>query len=98
MVKIRNQQCGGEEGAEDAGEGGMEVGDDLKMVCRPKVGGMVVGGGFFALFRRLDVMQRNTEGNADGEGKPPKGVEKVAVKEKIPAEGVIAWIRKYLGL
>ncbi|RPB27731.1 S-adenosyl-L-methionine-dependent methyltransferase, partial [Terfezia boudieri ATCC MYA-4762] len=52
MVKIRNQQCGGEEGAEDAGEGGMEVGDDLKMVCRPKVGGMVVGGGFFALFRR----------------------------------------------
>ena len=100
MVKVRNQQGGGE-GVEDAGEdvGDVgDVGDDLKMVCRPKVGGMVVGGGFFALFRKLDIVQRNKEGSAEGGGKPPTGVGKGAVKEKIPAGGVRAWIRKYLGL
>ncbi|KAF8422394.1 S-adenosyl-L-methionine-dependent methyltransferase [Tirmania nivea] len=97
MVKVRNQQSG-EEVGEDAGEGAVDVGDGLKMVCRPKVGGMVVGGGFFALLRRLDIVHRNKEGSAEEEGKPLKGIEKSAVQEEIPAEGgVRAWIRKYLG-
>ena len=71
MVKVRNQQSG-EGGVENVGEDegaggeGGGGGDDLKMVCRPKVGGMIVGGGFFALFRRLDIMQRNKEGGTEG--------------------------------
>ena len=96
IVKVRNQQ-GCEEAAEVTSEDGVDVGDDLKMVCRPKVGGMVVGGGFFALFRRLDVVQRNKQGSAEGEGKPPKRVEKGAVRKEIPAGGLRAWISKYLG-
>jgi len=102
MVKVRNQQSG-EGGAEDANEGGgADVGDDLKMVCRPKVGGMVVGGGFFALFRKLDIMQSGKEEDAAGGGKLPKGVEKSAAGEKndrgrTEERQWTAWIRKFLG-
>ena len=63
VAKVRDlQKDEAEEGTEngnDSASTGSDVnaGDGTKMVCRPLTGTMVVGGGFFAMFRKLDVVQ-----------------------------------------
>lgn len=69
VVKVRQQQnneAGGTSG--EIAEGGVGIGGNLKMVCRPKVGETVVGGGFFALFRRMEIAQMKQDKNAAREG------------------------------
>ena len=86
LAKVRGEAAAAEDGAE-AGEEGTT--DNWKMVCRPKVGGMIVGGGFFAMFRRLDIVRRE-EGDTARKSTQQQ-------KAETGGDGIRGWIRRHLG-
>ncbi|TDZ54608.1 tRNA (adenine(58)-N(1))-methyltransferase TrmI [Colletotrichum trifolii] len=59
------------------------------VVCRPKVGGLVIGGGFLAVFSRLPRVEKGEGGTGDEDGAEEKGVNEV---EERPDEDAAAKI------
>ena len=99
VAKVRNlQRDEGEEGIQNGDDdsesvgGDVGTGEDIKMVCRPRVGAMVVGGGFFALFRKLDVVQAKKSENA---GSTQYRMDLVDLNVSI-IERVSHWLRSWI--
>lgn len=58
-VKKAGSEAAADSGVESASESeAVDAGTRFEMVCRPTVGKMTVGGGFFGLFRKMDVKRR----------------------------------------
>ena len=101
VAKVRNlQKDEAEEGIENGGDSvsiGSDVnaGDDTKMVCRPRTGAMVVGGGFFAMFRKLDVVQTK-KGENTGDTQLVKGPKDLIGLNVSIIERLSHWLRSWM--
>ena len=100
VAKVRDlQKHEGEEGIQngddsDSTGGDVNAGEDMKMICRPQVGTMVVGGGFFAMFRKLDVVQ--VKKSEDPDGTQYEGGQKGLVDQNVSiVERVSHWLRSW---
>ncbi|KAF2275066.1 S-adenosyl-L-methionine-dependent methyltransferase [Westerdykella ornata] len=58
--EVEGQKARDRELAQDSAK----QGEEFVMVCRPKVGELVVGGGFLALWRRMEPAQRRRSGDS----------------------------------